>query len=70
MNAMNHAQIRSTLDDLMQDGVIHGWGQDALTKRYNIAVSESDNRKNLRIVDAWTLIGKLKPGSVADTSGS
>lgn len=60
-NARNRMQLHRTLDALKDDGVIHGWGQDRLTSRYTVALTEEDRRTNLTVGDAWTLIGRLRP---------
>lgn len=60
-NARNRMQLHRTLDTLKEGGVIHGWGQDRLTSRYTVALSEEDRRSGLSIGDVWTLIGRLRP---------
>lgn len=54
-------QLHETLEDLKEDGAIHGWGQNRLTSRYIVAVDCDRRHTGLSPADAWALIGRLRP---------
>jgi hypothetical protein len=54
-------QLHETLEDLKEDGAIHGWGQNRLTSRYIVAVDRDRRHTGLSVADAWALIGRLRP---------
>jgi len=57
-------QLHQTLEDLKEDGAIHGWGQNRLTSRYIIAVDRDRRHTGLSTADAWALVGRLRPSKV------
>jgi hypothetical protein len=54
-------QLHETLEDLKEDGAIHGWGQNRLTSRYIVAVDRDRRHTGLSTADAWALVGRLRP---------
>jgi len=54
-------QLHETLEDLKEDGAIHGWGQNRLTSRYIVAVDRDRRHTGLSVADAWALVGRLRP---------